>query len=135
MMKEFREFMDRGSVLDLAVGLVIGLAFGRIVTSVVTELLDPLVGLFLGRGLSDWFYVLGPETYPTLESAREAGALAFGYGTVIQVVIEFILIAFVLFLVVKAYNRTKRKREALPTPPPKEQLLLEEIRDLLRAQS
>jgi len=138
MIKEFREFIARGNVIDLAVGVVIGAAFGKIITSIVTELLNPLIGAILGRDLSNWFYVLGDNTYTTLMEAREAGAIAFGYGTVIQVTIEFILVAFVLFLVIKGYNSMRKKQEeapAEPAAPPKEQVLLEEIRDLLRAQN
>ncbi len=138
MIKEFREFIARGNVLDLAVGVVIGAAFGKIITSVVTELLNPLIGAIIGRDLSNWFYVVGGDSYATLEAAREAGALAFGYGAVIQVIIEFVLVAFVLFLVIKGYNNMRRKEEeapAAPPAPPKEQVLLEEIRDLLRSQN
>lgn len=134
MIKEFREFIARGNVLDLAVGVVIGAAFGAIIKAVVAELLNPLIGAMIGRDLSNWFYVLGDQVFVTLEQAREAGAVAFGYGNVLQVTIEFILTAFVLFLVVKAYNSMRRKQEAAPAAPPappKEQVLLEEIRDLL----
>ena len=136
MIKEFQEFIARGNVLDLAIGVVIGAAFGAIIKAVVAELLNPLIGALVGADMSNWFFLIGDGDFATLAAAREAGALAFGYGVVIQVIIEFILIAFILFLIVKGYNNMKRKEEeapAEPPAPPKEQVLLEEIRDLLRA--
>ena len=138
MIKEFREFIARGNVVDLAVGVVIGAAFGAIIKAVVAELFNPLIGALIGRDLSNWFFVMGDQTFDTLEAAREAGALAFGYGLVLQVTIEFVLTAFLLFLVVKAYNRMRKKEEeaapAAPPAPSAEQVLLEDIRDLLAKQ-
>lgn len=135
MIKEFRDFIARGNVIDLAVGVIIGAAFGAIIKAVVAELLNPLIGALIGRDLSNWFYVVGGQVFETLDAAREAGALVFGYGRVLQVTIEFVLTAFVLFLIVKAYNQMRKKQAeeapAAPPAPPREEVLLEEIRDLL----
>ena len=135
MIKEFREFIQRGNVLDLAIGVVIAAAFGVIIKAFIAELLNPAIGLFFNADLTSLMYVVSGTVYETVAAAREAGEVVFGYGIVITTVIEFILTAFVLFLIVKAYNAMKREEEdapAEPAAPPAEQLLLEEIRDLLR---
>ena len=132
MLKEFKEFAVKGNMVDLAVGLVIGAAFGALVKSVVDELLMPIIGLFPGgTDFSQLFIQLSGEPQATLELAREAGA-TLAYGNFITLVINFIIIAWALFIVVKAMNRMKREEPAAaPAAPPKQEVLLEEIRDLL----
>jgi len=137
LLKEFREFALRGNVVDLAVGVIIGVAFGAIVTSLVQDILSPIIGLVTGGTDFSQLYVqlkgdAGPNA--SLEEAQAAGA-TLAYGRFITVVINFIIVAFVLFLVIKAMNRMKRKAPPVPvapTLPPKEEVLLTEIRDLLR---
>ena len=120
MIKEFRDFIARGNVIDLAVAVIIGAAFGKIVTSFVNDILMPLISLLLG-GLSftDMFITLrGPQT-DTLAAAKEAGALTWNYGAFIQNIVDFLIIAFAIFLVVKAINRM-RKEPAPADPTTKE---------------
>jgi large conductance mechanosensitive channel len=114
MLKEFREFVMRGNVLDLAVGVIIGGAFGKIVSSLVTDVIMPLIGLILGgrTNFTDYFVALNGQTYETLQAAKDAGAPVLAYGSFISVVIDFVIIAFVIFLVVKAAHSLKRQ----PTP-------------------
>ncbi len=127
MLKEFREFISRGNVFDLAVGVIIGAAFGKIVTSFVEDLLMPILGKLLGGvDFSSAKLVLGTK----LEGDKLV-EVAVKYGSFIQHVIDFLLIALVLFLVVKAYNRMRRT--APPPPPSPTETLLTEIRDLLKA--
>lgn len=142
MFKEFRDFAMRGNVLDLAVGVIIGAAFGKIVTALVGDLIMPLIGLILGGRLNftDFFIVLNGATYPSLQAAKDAGAPVLAYGDFITTVIDFIIVAFVIFLMVKGANSLMRKREEAPVPaapPPlsKDQELLTEIRDLLKNQA
>ncbi|MGM8225319.1 large-conductance mechanosensitive channel protein MscL [Cellvibrio sp. ARAG 10.3] len=131
MIKEFKEFAVKGNVVDMAVGIVIGAAFGKIVTSVVGDVIMPPIGLLIGGvDFSDLAIVLK-------EATAEAPAVTIGYGKFIQTVLDFTIVAFAIFIVVKGINRLKRKEEAAPTPPAnpapsKEELLLTEIRDLLR---
>jgi len=118
MLKEFKEFAMRGNVLDMAIGIVIGAAFGKIVTSFVSDILMPPIGLLLGGvDFSNIFIVLGGGTYDSLEAAKEAGAATWNIGLFINTVIDFLIIAFAIFLVVKAINNLKRKEEAAPPPP------------------
>ncbi|HET7672084.1 MAG TPA: large-conductance mechanosensitive channel protein MscL [Burkholderiales bacterium] len=119
MAKEFREFAVKGNVVDLAVAVIIGAAFGKIVASFVADIVMPLVGLALG-GVS--FEAL----------AVQVGDARVQYGKFIQTLVDFLIIAWVIFLAVKLINRFKRKEEAKPAPPPREVQLLEEIRDLLK---
>ena len=138
MIKEFRDFIQRGNVLDLAIGVVIAAAFGLIIKAFIAELLNPAIGMMFGADLTSLMYVVGGGAYTSVEAAREAGEVVFGYGIVITTIIEFVLTAFVLFLIVKAYNNMKKSEEeapAEPAAPPAEQLLLEEIRDLMKARS
>lgn len=127
MLKEFKAFAMRGNVVDLAVGLVIGAAFGKIVTSFVNDVLMPPIGLLLGG-------VDFSELRVTLkEAVGEVPAVTVNYGMFIQTVVDFTIIAFAIFMVVKAMNRMKRKEEAAPAPPPPADVqLLTEIRDLLK---
>ena len=118
MLKEFKEFAMRGNVMDMAIGIVIGAAFGKIVTSFVSDILMPPVGLLLGGvDFSNIFVVLGEGEYASLEAAKEAGAATWNVGLFINTVIDFLIIAFAIFLVIKAINNLKRKEEEAPPPP------------------
>ena len=134
--REFKEFAMRGNVVDLAVGLVIGAAFGAIVNSLVNDIIMPPIGLVMGNvDFSDLFINLSGQDYPSLAAAREAGAPVIAYGAFINAVINFVIVALAIFRVVKAMNRLRRQQEAAPeeTPvPPRQETLLEEIRDLLK---
>ena len=138
MMQEFREFAIKGNVMDLAVGVIIGGAFGKIVDSVVNDLIMPLVGLFFGKlDFSNLFVVLGtmPEGVPrTLDALKKAGIPVFAYGNFITVAVNFVILAFIIFMMVKQINHLKR--EAPPAPEqapatPEDIQLLREIRDSL----
>jgi large conductance mechanosensitive channel len=135
MFKEFKEFAVRGNVVDMAVGIIIGAAFGRIVTSFVNDVIMPPIGLMVGNvDFSQLFINLGDGAYATLAEAQEAGAATLNYGIFLQTLFDFLIVAFVIFLVVQQMNKLKRKDEAAPAPlkPTKDQELLTEIRDLLR---
>jgi large conductance mechanosensitive channel len=120
MLKEFKEFAMRGNVLDMAIGIVIGAAFGKIVTSFVSDILMPPIGLLMGGvDFSNIFIVLGEGDYASLDAAKEAGAATWNIGLFINTMIDFLIIAFAIFLVVKAVNNLKRK-EAVPPPAPSE---------------
>ncbi len=136
MMSEFKDFAMRGSVLDMAVGIVLGGAFGKIVASFVKDVLMPLIGKLMGGvDFSQMFVNLSAESYPTLAAAEEAGASVLRHGNFIQTVVDFVIIAFAIFMVVRAMNSAKKKEEEAPPPaPPADQVLLEEIRDLLKKQ-
>jgi len=129
MMSEFRDFAMRGNVVDMAVGIVIGGAFGKIVSSFVNDVLMPPIGMALGGvDFSDLAMTLK-------EAGGDVAAVTLNYGSFIQTVIDFIIIAFAIFMVIKAMNKLKKKEEAAPAAPPKpsaEETLLAEIRDLLR---
>ena len=132
MLKEFKEFALRGNLVDLAVAFIIGVAFGALVTSLVNDIIMPIIGLITGGvDFSQLYVQLSGEPQPTLERAREAGA-TLAYGNFITLVINFIIIAFVLFLIVKAMNRMKRPAGPAPAAAPtRQEVLLEEIRNLL----
>lgn len=116
MLKEFKEFALRGSLLDLAIGLVLGTAFGKIVTSLVNDILMPPVGLALGRvNFSNLFVNLTRANYPTLAVARDAGAPTINYGMFLNTVLDFVIVAFALFLVIREVNRLRRRGETPPT--------------------
>ncbi|HEX5720095.1 MAG TPA: large conductance mechanosensitive channel protein MscL [Thermoanaerobaculia bacterium] len=136
MMKEFREFAVKGNAFDLAVGVVLGAAFGRIVTSLVDDVLMPPFGFLLGGvDFNNLFWTLGPGEYVSLEAAKEAGAATINYGSFIQSIVSFLLVAFALFLFIRAMNRLRREKEEPGTPPsiPEDVALLREIRDSLQA--
>ncbi|PAU97478.1 large conductance mechanosensitive channel protein MscL [Paracoccus salipaludis] len=139
MIKEFRDFIAKGNVMDMAVGIIIGAAFTAIVASMVDDLLQPVLGLATGgTDFSNWFLALNGEDYPTLRAARDAGAPVFAYGSFVTAVINFLIIAFVVFLLVKGVNRIKdaalRKQVAESSAAgPSTEALLAEIRDLLAA--
>ena len=134
MIKEFKEFAMRGNVVDMAVGIVIGGAFGKIVSSFVGDVLMPPIGMLLGgMDFSKLAYELQPAS--TGADGTEVPAVMLNYGTFISTVIDFIIIAFAIFMVIKAMNSMKKKEEAAPAPPPEpsnEEKLLTEIRDALR---
>jgi large conductance mechanosensitive channel len=133
MLKEFQEFALKGNMVDLAVGVIIGAAFGGLVQSVVNDLLMPIIGLITGGiDFSQMYVQLSGAPQPTLDQAREAGA-TLAYGNFITLLINFLIVAWVLFFVVKAMNRLKRQEPPPPPPaPPAEVALLTEIRDLLK---
>jgi large conductance mechanosensitive channel len=131
MVGEFKEFISKGNVLDLAVGVVIGAAFGKIVTALVDGIVMPLVGVALGGvSVSDWKYVIKPETVDA--AGAKVAEVAVRYGMFIQTLIDFLVIAFVIFLVVKAYNRMRKPAAEVAVAPPEDVLLLREIRDSLK---
>ncbi|HUO81932.1 MAG TPA: large-conductance mechanosensitive channel protein MscL [Gammaproteobacteria bacterium] len=136
MWKEFKEFAMRGNAVDMAVGIVIGAAFGKIVSSFVDDVLMPPIGLLLGGAdFSDLYINLAGTAYPSAAAAREAGAPIIGYGAFVNTVLDFVIVAFAIFMVVKVMNRLKRREEeAPPAPPARQEVLLGEIRDLLKAQ-
>lgn len=135
MLKEFKEFALKGNLVDLAIAFIIGAAFSGLVQSVVNDLIMPIVGFLTGGvDFSELYIQLAGEPQPTLELAREAGA-TLAYGNFITLLINFVIVAWILFLLVKGMNRLKRQQEeapAAPAAPPREEVLLEEIRDLLK---
>ena len=134
MLKEFKDFAMRGNVVDMAVGIIIGAAFGAIVTSFVGDILMPIIGLFVGGvDFSNQFLLLKagatPGPYASLAAAKEAGAVTIGFGVLFNTVVNFLIVAFALFMLIKAVN-TKKQEAAAPAPSA-ETVLLTEIRDLL----
>ena len=131
MMAEFKEFAMRGSVIDLAVGVVIGAAFGKIVTVFVDKIIMPPIGLLIGGvDFSKWVVTLKEATVDA--AGKEIPAVVLGLGEFLNTLIQFIIIAFAIFLVIKAINRLSRKQEEAPAAPPADVALLTEIRDLLK---
>jgi large conductance mechanosensitive channel len=137
MMSEFKEFAVKGNVLDMAVGVIIGGAFGKIVSSMVSDILMPPIGLLMGHvDFSSLFIPLSEEAKgKSLAAAKAAGAPTINYGVFLQTLLDFAILAFVIFLVVKQMNRFKKASPPGPPPaPPKQEVLLTEIRDLLKNQ-
>ena len=139
MLQEFKKFAMRGNVVDLAIGVIIGAAFSKIIDSLVGDIIMPIIGRIAGGlDFTNYFIGLTPAASQatTYDAAKKAGA-TLGYGTFLTVTVNFLIIAWVLFLVIKGMNRvTKREEAAAPPPPPsKEQELLTEIRDLLKVRS
>ena len=141
MIKEFKDFIARGNVVDMAVGIIIGAAFTAIVTSLVSDLINPIIAVFTGGvDFSGWFYALNGEIYASLSAAEEAGAPVFAIGRFVMAVINFIIVAFAVFMLVKMVNRIKEaaekneKEAAVEEAPkgPTELDVLLEIRDSLR---
>ncbi len=141
MLKEFQKFISRGNVMDMAVGIIVGAAFTAIVKSLVDDLIRPFIGIFTGGlDFTNLFYTIGGGDYETLDAAREAGAATFAYGAFVMAVINFLIIAFVVFLLVRGINKikdaAKAKEEAAaepaPDPGPTELDILIEIRDSLK---
>jgi large conductance mechanosensitive channel len=135
MWREFRDFAMRGNVIDLAVGIIIGAAFTTIVNSLVSDLIMPPLGLLIGGvDFSNFFVTLKGGSFPTLEAAKTAGAVTMNYGLFINAVIRFVIVAFAIFILVKQINRLAAAPEPAPPPePPRQEVLLAEIRDLLKA--
>ena len=138
MLQEFKAFAMRGNVVDMAVGIVIGAAFTAIISGLVDQILMPIIGMLTGGADFSNLYILlrpgadGASSYPSLEAAREAGAVVVGWGVVVNALVHFLIVAFALFLVVRTMNRMKREEAPAPPPgPTKEEELLTEIRDLL----
>jgi large conductance mechanosensitive channel len=133
MLSEFREFAVKGNVIDLAVGVIIGAAFGKIVDSLVGDLVMPVIAALFGRvDFSSLFVVLGhppPGTTMTLDALKKAGVPVLAYGNFLTILVNFLLLAFVIFLMVKQVNRLRRRA---PPAPPEDVMLLREIRDSLR---
>ncbi|MFA9409054.1 MAG: large-conductance mechanosensitive channel protein MscL [Candidatus Dadabacteria bacterium] len=140
MLKEFKEFVMRGNVVDMAVGIIIGVAFGTIVQSLVNDVIMPPIGLALGNvDFSNLFTVLKegvpPGPYAALVEAQEAGAVTINYGAFTNTIISFLIVAFAVFLLIRRINSMKKREEEAPAAPPepsKEETLLTEIRDLLK---
>lgn len=136
MLNEFKTFIARGNAVDLAVGVVIGAAFGKIVASLVDDIIMPPIGLLLGKmDFTQYFLSLDGKHYDTLAAAKAAGAATLNYGAFATVIIQFLIIAWAVFLVVKGINALRRKEDEKPAAPPEpsgEEKLLGEIRDLLR---
>ena len=136
MLKEFKEFALRGNVVDMAVGIIIGAAFGKIVTSFVSDIVMPPLGLLMGKmNFADRFIDLSGKSFASLQDAQKAGAPTINYGQFINTTIDFVILAFVIFLVIKAINKLKRQEEkpAAPPEPSAQEKLLAEIRDLLKS--
>ncbi|TAF99818.1 MAG: large conductance mechanosensitive channel protein MscL [Betaproteobacteria bacterium] len=135
MMEEFKAFAMKGNVVDLAVGVIIGGAFGKIVDSAVNDLIMPLVGkLFGGFDFSSLFVILGdnPNKLTALADLKKAGIGVFAYGNFITIVINFLILAWIIFLMIKAMNKARNAAEPPPAPTPEDVLLLREIRDNLK---
>jgi len=140
MLREFREFAMRGNVVDMAVGIIIGAAFGKIVDSMVKDVIMPPIGVLLGRvDFSNLFLVIkhgaAPGPYLTVDAAQKAGAVTLNYGMFVNNIISFVIVAFAVFILIRAINRLRRKQEEQPAaapPPPEEVVLLREIRDALK---
>ena len=137
LLQEFKEFALRGNVVDLAVGLVIGAAFGAIVNSLVADVIMPPIGLLMGNvDFSDLFINLSGQDYPSLAAARAAGAPVIAYGAFLNAVINFIIVALAIFVLVKGMNQLRRQQAEEPAEPPeapRQEVLLQEIRDILKA--
>jgi len=137
VLKEFKAFAMRGNVVDMAVGIVIGASFGKIVSSLVSDVIMPPIGLMLGKvDFSQLFLNISGGEYATLSAARDAGAATINYGVFLNTVLDFVIVAFAIFMVVKGMNKMKKKEEEKPASPPKpsvEVALLTEIRDALKA--
>ena len=135
MFEEFKKFAMRGNVMDMAVGIIIGGAFGKIVASFVNDVIMPPIGLLVGGvDFTSLFVSLDGSEYANLEAAKEAGAATLNYGAFIQSVVDFVILAFAIFMMVTWMNNLKKKEEEAPAAPPepsKEENLLTEIRDLL----
>ena len=135
MLQEFREFALKGNVIDLAVGVIIGAAFGKIVTSLVNNIFMPVLGLILGKvDFSNLFVVLNGQQAASVKEAADKGIPVFAYGLFVNTVIEFLIIAFCLFIVIKQVNRFKKPVAVAAPGPSGEEKLLTEIRDLLKTE-
>jgi large conductance mechanosensitive channel len=138
MLQEFKKFAMRGNVVDMAVGIIIGAAFGKIVSSLVNDVVMPPIGMLMGNvDFSQLFIDLSGQEYASLAAAQEAGAATINYGVFINTVLDFVIVAFAIFMVIRAMNKMQKQEEEKPAEPPKpseEVLLLQEIRDALKNQ-
>jgi large conductance mechanosensitive channel len=137
MLNEFKEFAMRGNVVDMAVGIIIGGAFGKIVSSFVNDIIMPPIGMMMGNvDFSSLFINLGDQEYASLALAEEAGAAVIKYGVFINTILDFVIVAFAIFMVIRAMNKMKKAEEEAPPPAPPEPSdeakLLAEIRDALQ---
>lgn len=136
IIKEFKQFATKGNVVDMAVGIIIGAAFGKIVSSLVNDVLMPPIGKLIGNvNFTDLYVTLDGKAYETLAAAKAAGAPILSYGNFLQTVFDFIIVAFAIFMMIKAMNRLKKKEEekaAAPAEPTAQEKLLTEIRDILK---
>lgn len=135
--KDFKEFAVTGNAVDMAVGIIVGGAFGKIISSLVSDIIMPPIGKLLGGvNFSELFVNLGAVHYDTLAAAKEAGAATLNYGSFFQAVVDFVIIAFAIFMMVKGINNLRKKEEVNPAPappaPPEDVVLLREIRDSLK---
>jgi large conductance mechanosensitive channel len=118
MLKEFKEFAMRGNVMDMAIGIIIGAAFGRIITSMVNDILMPPIGILLGKvDFTNLFINLSGGTYPSLAAAKAAGAATISYGLFVNAIIDFVIVAFVIFMIIRQMNRLKRQPVEAPAAP------------------
>lgn len=132
MINEFKDFIARGNVMDMAVGIIMGAAFTAIVNSMVGDLIMPVIGMLTsGVDFADKFIALDGQAYASLKAAQDAGATVITYGIFVNAVINFLIISFVVFMLVKGVNKIKKDAEAAPDAPPADVVLLMEIRDLL----
>ncbi len=134
MMKEFKEFAMRGNVMDMAIGIILGGAFGKIVSSLVSDVIMPPIGLILGGVDFSKLSMTIKEAVPATDGAEAIPAVTLNYGMFINTVIDFLIVAFAIFMAIKIMNKAMRKKEEEPAPatPPKQEVLLGEIRDLLK---
>jgi large conductance mechanosensitive channel len=129
---EFRAFIMRGNVVDLAVGIIIGVAFTAVVNSLVKDIFTPLIGLLVGGiDFTNIFVTLKGQSEPTLADAQKAGAVTLNFGVFLNAIIQFLIVSFAVFWLIKVLTRLHVREEAAPAPPPRSEVLLEEIRDLL----
>lgn len=142
MLKEFREFVVRGNMIDLAIGIVIGAAFGKVTEGFMNFIVNPLIGMIGSVDFSQKFIVLNKgndaaavDAAKTIDAVQKAGGVALGYGAFISAMINFLIVAFVMFLVVKAYNKVKKGEAEAELAPPADVAVLREIRDLLKERS
>ena len=133
MLKEFKSFISRGNVIDLAVGIIMGAAFTGIVNSLVADIIMPPIGKIMGGiDFSNMFIDLSGKHFESLKQAKDAGAATINYGVFINHIINFVIVAFAVFMLVKQVNRFQKKEDAKPVAPTQSELLLAEIRDLLK---
>jgi large conductance mechanosensitive channel len=133
MLRDFKQFMLRGNVIDLAVGIIVGVAFTGVVNSLVNDLIMPPIGVILGGAdFSDYFIDMSGGGHASLAAAKEAGAATLDYGAFVNTVINFVIVGLAVFLLVKQVNRLAPKAPAAASAPPRGEVLLEEIRDLLK---
>ena len=133
VVKEFKQFISRGNVVDLAVGIIMGAAFTTIVNSLVNDIIMPPIGKAMGGlDFSNYFVTLSDGTYATLKAAKDAGAATINYGIFLNAVLNFLIVAAAVFFLVKQVNRFRKQEEATPAAPTTSERLLSEIRDLLK---